>query len=750
MSDERRKEVQAAPPMTSPLALRQAIASAEGFGLGDVRRICSLLVERPPTPEECEAVSRAEVAPAWFDGTAPGARGRPFRLWTQQVHALLQYDLVGGGHFPIPVSGGKETIQWLVLKHAHAPRPAGQGIRRSLLVVPSDVYGKLVEIDRPLVRSRFGVDVPVHFLGRLPPARRMELCRSGLAGVYATTYSLIQQSKTGAAELDAIAPQLVVANECHCLANARRNPAVRKRLFSTIAKFQAGAVWLSGTMDKRSFLDAAPLMARALRERAPVPLDPTTAERWAAVIDSGAARVPNDLLEALEPLRQWALEKVREGVVDPADVGGPLTPDPAGLRRAWRVRRNTAPGVVATAESALGTELKIKNRPAYEQAGVTDRAGWEALVDRVEARLEETLPRPLSEDFCPSEAFSTLPPIEQAVSLMWALQSRSRTPSGDEVEWAFHLWEHLFEISSAGFYNELTWPEVPDLARERGIPEKAAEELIARAREHRLARRRYSSRVRSFLLGGHVEGIDSPLLCWNACERHDRRVPDEMYRAWLGVRAAEFEGMPSRVSNVRRVCDWKVRAAVEWARKVEAEYGPDVGGLVWAWNEEALAWLYEVFSAEFGLDRVAWCPSGQAGSRRIQDPSCSRKWAIAAIGGHCKGKDLFHFQHQVFVQWPQDVTTVQQALGRTHREGQQADELIVRTLLTSDWDHESFSATLHGAMWVSQSSEKQKIILAGFDPLPRIYPAKFLEERGFKVDALDQEDALRLVLGGVS
>jgi hypothetical protein len=748
------------PAGSTSFASRLIAAAAENLGLADARRVAALPLERGLTPAEVEEVSRQEIAPAFFAGTHPfcerDREGRPIplRLWRQQADALVQFDASGAGAFvSTKVGSGKTAIAFLCLRRGHRVR----GYRRSLLLIPARGVRKLVGSDLAKMERWFGFDVPVHVLAGLPPAKRLGLARSGLAGVYVSTYSLVQRPQADA-ELLAISPEMVVADEAHHLLVTTHNSATRRRFEALMRATRAAFVALSGTMSKKTLLNCWHLIVLCLRQGSPVPLDKIGAERWAQVIDaaSGGPPPPLESLEILEPVRQRVLGWVREGRIDPLLVGGPLTPDAEGMRRAFRVRRNLAPGVVASSEDSLGATLAIQNRPCWGQALEAPSAGEgsdeanQALLDRrvdlLEARLEQETPIPTPEDWCPSRAFAHLSPFDQVIALLWAVRSRQRTPNGDEIEHGFHIWKPQFEIA-AGIYNERVWPEPADLARDRGIEEDEAEKLIDRAREHRLAIRRYVREVREFLEGEHVPGIDTHLLVSLECSRGGGAVPKALYDRWLGVHAADFEGRPEQLSMVKRVCDWKIRAAVEWAKDVEARRGPLVGGLVWCWNVELAEWTHEVFESEFP-GRTIYCPGGPAGDRRISDPEARPFFAVASIAAHFEIKDLWHWDEQVFVQFPRPASTAEQVLGRTHRSGQRSDEVSARTLNTLPFDHQLYSAMLHDSIWLNQAESRQKVISADYDPMPRVFPGRFLAERGFALESSGQDDALRMVFGG--
>ena len=643
-----------------------------------------------------------------------------------------------------------------------------------------------MDLDIPKIRKIFGFDVPVHELGSASPKRRLQLASSGRAGVYCTTYSLFPREQM-IKELEMIDPQLVVCDEAHLLTG---RSATSKRWRHLMERTHAMFVGLSGTMAKKSIMNYWPLVVVALRDKAPLPLVHITAEFWAQVLDSasGGPAPSLDLLQSLEPLRQWAMKQIREGRIDPSEIGGPLTPDEHGLRRAYRVRRDTAPGVTSVSENEIGTTLLIANRPCFEEAsyvaapnpgpttdnsphdslsvgvnnsscagyvGVesrknqgSDQEAFDQLVFRIESNLEETMPRPLPEDFCPREEFSARAPFEKMICLLWCVRERWRTPNGDEIDYAIHTWRWQYEIS-AGFYNELVWPTVAEVAAKNSVTEPEAEVLLGRSKAFHETQQRYTRELRAFLNDEHIPGLDTPFLVAGALARgRNDLLPKALYDKWLKMKGADFDQRIERVSRVARVCDWKIRAAVRWAREIESELGPQVGGLVWAWNNEVMNWAYELFVSEFGEAKVLFCPAGRAADRRIQEKSAADRWTIASIAGHGEGKDLFHYQEQCFLQFPRGATVTEQVLGRTHRPGQEADELEVRTFNTLEFDHMNYSACLHDSLWLNQAESLQKIIHADYDPQPKLYPAKFLEERGFALESKDQDKALKLVFGG--
>ena len=451
---------------------------------------------------------------------------------------------------------------------------------------------------------------------------------------------------------------------------------------------------------------------------------------------------------SLEPLRTWAIGELRRGRFTADEVGGPLTPDPAGYRRAFRLRRNTAPGVVASSEDALGVSLTLRNVPAGTPM---DDAQITAYEDELEKRFTG------EEMFIPSEAFRGETPFRRMLGLLWAVggittrkSSRGRwtTPNGDQIEEGFHVHKWSYELAS-GFFNELVWQPPADLARERSIPLADAEGLLDRAREHHQAKRKYAKEARVHLQGDPHQGTDSPMLLWNACARGDSRVPGKVLGRWEEMQALEFDGRPERIHRVARVCDYKIRAALEWARALpEGE-----GALVWAYNVEVGAWAAEVFREALGPDRVLHCPSGRRYDALIEAPESARRIVIAALGGssggHARGKNLqFNFSQNYFLQWPRSADLAEQAIGRTHRPGQKIETLVIHSNHSLHFDHANFNACLRDAIWAHQTEGEQKIVYGDYAEQPRLFPAEWLQQRGFDVLARrDVDAALRAIFG---
>lgn len=230
--------------------------------------------------------------------------GSAYRLREIQSKALYHMRLCGGLIAPIGVGHGKFLISALAGTALEAQRPL-------LLVPPALVKQTQKEIE--------------HFRHHFKVPENLKVMSYGMLSV-----------ESGSRMLDYIAPDLIIADECHHLRH--RTAARTKRVIRYIKNSpQTKFVALSGTLTAKSILDYAHLVELALREKSPIPLSYWELQSWASCIDVGGEPDQYDLL-CLQPLRQ--------------KYGG--TP-----RHAYYRRFESSMGVVATQRSAVACSLHI-------------------------------------------------------------------------------------------------------------------------------------------------------------------------------------------------------------------------------------------------------------------------------------------------------------------------------------------------------------------------------------------------------
>lgn len=673
----------------SPVLKRhKALLNKAGVQYGldaEMDRIVSLPFVPPMTEEEEEQVSRDFLqASAFEDG---------FRLKPAQANGVLEYSIYNGLFAPIGVGQGKTLLSLLIASIAYQ-----KGIEKILLLIPPQVVPQLVGKDIQMARTHISVPYPIHVLAGRGKHQRLHMARSKKKGLYVMPYSYLSVADTDEM-LEEISAGLIIADEAHRVAHA--DSARSGRLFRYIDKAEPEMVVMSGTMTKKSLEDYFRLSKHSLKQNNFIPNTKSYMLDWAGVLD--AKRFQVDAQETtgnkalLAPLVEWAQNKHPEEE---------FTPDTSGFRKAFRMRLSSCPGVVTSGDGDIGTSLILENEPVK---GYASKEGW----DKLQKLLKD---------------------VEEA----WI------TPNGDTIEHAIHTWKWIYELS-AGFYNELVWPTTEVFAARRRISESEAEDILMRAKMHHAADQDFVKILKRWLTDFSKSGLDTPLLVRKDISLNGpKNVGTELYQAWQEKELMDFEGRPDRDSNAVRVCSYKIDEAIARAKKFtsrasdksDTRFGK--GGILWYYHQEVGNWLFEKAKEE-GLDAIH-CSAGDYGNRQILDEKNRHKIMIASIQAHGEGKNLQHFQNQVFVQWPRGAGVAEQVLGRLHRLGQVAEELFVSTMHTLECDKMNFAACISDAMYTHQSiGVGQKLIYGTYNPLPEIFPMSVMVEKGLVPHALDEQ-----------
>lgn len=559
------------------------------------------------------------------------------------------------------------------------------GLQRVMLCVPPQVLSQLVDHDIAWARQRTPLGCTFFNMGGRGPAKRRSLA-GGRRGCWIMPYSCLSTKDTSEL-LELIKPQLIVLDEAHNLKN--RHAARTRRLLSYCDKYNPQVVALSGTMTARSIKDYAHLLMISLKELAPVPFDAQVVSDWAATIDSErgteAFHDSRTTSGPLRPLINWANQNF-PGVKRPYNV--------QGFRWAFRDRLLTSPGVISSPADALGTGLIIENRRC------------DAMKFEGGARLKE---------------------------LFDQLENEWLSPGGDEIDSAMMKYKWATELS-AGIYNDLVWPEE--------TPENA--ETLKLSKDHHLLQQHYHKTLRHwFNSRSHKPGLDTPMLVGSDMKRNGpTHVGGELYAAWADMKNAEFDDMLSRLSVPVRVCDYKLQAAVQWMKK-----HPLGEGIVWYYHHTCGDWLVELAEAA-GLS-VIHCPAGAAVNKFLTSPDiaeqCKGKFLICSIKAHGTGKNLQFLTDQLYVQFPFNESAAQQAIGRTHRKGQEEDTVTVTTLISNDTDELALSACLNDAVYVYETLQSsRKVLVATWNPMPTIYGTQVLQRAGLQTKVLNAKQQMML------
>lgn len=649
------------------------VSSAGGSSMSrELRRICALEVCEPMPDEEVEAFSHANCLAT--------ALASGFRLKRSQAEGLSNYLTHGGLLGSIGVGDGKTLLSLMILAAAYRMR------RRSpLLAIPAHMFRQLSESDVRTARTWVPFDMPIHYFPGRTSAQRLALARSGARGVFVITHSLLSQPEAHEV-LDALRPETVVIDEAHAFANPKA--ARTRRMLASLKNVELCAI--SGTMTKKKLRDYHHLAQAALKDKSFMPHQASLTDEWGILLDSDANIADTADAGVLTPLIRWAYDKFPDHriILRMSNV--------SAFRKAFKLRKDTCPGTVTTGDARLGSSLLIQNVPAEEKH--PDMGALKGLISDVEDR--------------------------------WL------APDGDEISEAREKYKWLSELS-AGFYNKLVWPTVPKMVERRGISEAQAQEILDDARVAHEARQEYNRQLRKWLSENASNGMDTPLLVEADMARHQyKNVSASLYGAWSQWRALHRDEHPEREAVPVRVCDFKVRAAVDWAKSLDGR-----GGIIWCYHQEVCTWVYSAIVAA-GLPGIH-CPAGPRSdlllSRDENKPSLKTKILCASIRAHGEGKNLQFMDRAYVMQWPRTAKTAEQMLGRLHRTGQESDEVVYTTNNTLEWDHANLASCLVTALYIHQTTTAQKMIYGGWSPLPAVYPPEALIQRGFDNDPLSPE-----------
>ncbi len=680
----------------SPLTLPQDTPPSIGndpFAWAEISRITALPVVRPMDDNTYEEFNRLHVQGQAFENG--------FRLDRGQAEGLAAYEIYGSCFAKLPVGSGKTLLGLSVANAAYR-----KGLTRMLLFCPPEVLTQLTLVDIPWARSRIEISYPIHVLGGKPKEYRTAYCKSGRKGLYILPYSYLSTTDTSE-NLKALAPHIVIADEAHRLS---RHGAARTRRFMAMLKnlFDAGnpaeLVIMSGTITSKSIKDYYHLIKWCLHEKCPLPLSDRMAGDWAQLIDAQAASPDSTVIltpsssAPIIPVVEWARKHFPQ-------MEGGFPADVYGFRRAYQCRFSSAPGVVSAEGSGIGTSLVVQNTPVKDHKAHRDWAKLQELMEKVED--------------------------------MWL------TPNGDEIDFGIHKWKWLNELS-AGFYNELTWPTADVYAARKKIDLQFAQEILLKADIHHQAGQAYAKILRTWLEKKSKPGCDTPFLCGQSMVRFgDKEVGPEMYTAWKEWKDLDFDGRPDRDSRAVRVCDYKIAQAVRWAQETLKE---GAGGIIWVHHQEIGTWLCDAMREAGLLNHMLHAPAGEMSNTSILDHKNKDRIVVASIAAHGTGKNLQHFSHMNVVQWPRDARVSEQLIGRLHRRGQEADELVVQTNHTTRFDMLNFAACLNDSLYIHQTTgDKQKLIYASYDPTPVIFPDSVLIQKGLDARTLDRQQKQMMV-----
>lgn len=587
-------------------------------------------------------------------------------LLPTQVEALVGYIRNSGLFGYIAVGGGKSLISF-----ASAATAYRKGIRKMILLVPPKLAPQTVDKSLPWVRKQLPINYPVHVLAGKNALSREKISQKD-TGLFIMAWSQLSLDDTDMM-IENISPELIIADEAHNLSNKSSSRYKRVNRWM-VQNPETEFIALSGTMGKKSIMDYYHIIQWCLKENTPLPETLMDACNWSNVLDTTFSEYTSSTL--LYPILDWAR---RNGLKE-------VDRDIAGYRKAYNYRLRHSSGVVFAVGGGISTEITFKNRVV-----------------------------PVDDNY---EGYKDLKEIQRKV------HEENCSPSGDEIKFDLHKFKYDYELS-AGFYSQLQWPSIEKIMKGRKVSKMEAQDLLFRSQEHHEARQRSSAITRRWLAKYADRGLDTPqLLGTNMLHHGPKNVGDDMYDAWQYMRSLYFPEIIERDRNPIRVCDYKVKDCLKWAKELER----GKGGLVWYKNIEMGKWCYEVLIAN-GVDAVL-CDATPMGSYNMNNEGNGKKVLVASVTAYREGIDwLQRHQNEVyFLQIPREAHFIEQALGRHHRTGCVFDNINYTTNMTTKFDKTMFSAVLADALFQSQAGTPCKLITGNHEVIPELASAATLKE----------------------
>ena len=590
-----------------------------------------------------------------------------------QVAAILSYLKYGGILGAIGVGWGKTFVSFKTADLAYA-----KGKKKILLLIPANCVIK-TSVEIPELMHETALNLPIHMLGGATKAKRMKMSKED-SGLFIMSYEQLSL-KDSSEVIRNIAPNIIIADECHRL--AKPTSTCTMRIGRWMAEFpQTEFCGMSGTLTDKSLYDYAHITQWACKGNAPLPNVASELDNWCELLNSTFSEHVQGFL--FKPLIDWAQVNFPPNK-EKEEPDYNLT-EVASLRNAYKKRFASAPGVVSSGDAQVNVSLlmqnnEIKNPQQYQ--------GYDEILTHMQN----------VDDFM-------------------------MNPSGEEIEYALHTFKYKYELTS-GFFLELYWEDDEIVSDKLKISYAEASMRMQRSREHLEACQEYWASMRRWLQENACEGLDMPSMLEDSMLEHKGRdVGADLYMKYAYMKSKEFDDLVERAERSHRVCDYKVKSAVDFYQSLKK----GTGCLFWIHHHELGRWLCEEFQNR-DIPFI-YADASKKGEYQILNKENAHLPIVASTSSHSTGKNLQHFQENYFVQFSRSSKTVEQAIGRTHRQGQKADSLIMNTNFTTEFDHQMFAAVMADSLYVAQTQNRQKLVYADYNPIPKKMSNALLKERG--------------------
>lgn len=258
-------------------------------------------------------------------------------------------------------------------------------------------------------------------------------------------------------------------------------------------------------------------------------------------------------------------------------------------------------------------------------------------------------------------------------------------PDGEAFADALDLAAVQRELS-CGFWYKWLWPN--------GVVDE----------EWLTARKNWNKAVRDRLRRSGP-GMDSPLLLFNAAQRwfqHDLKNNGPRWETPYFEPWAKVKDRPAPPSQAQWVDEYfLIDDAVAWGNDRSADEGP---GIIWYAHQAVGEKI-----AERG--RFPLYGPGKKASSEILDEKGNRT-IVVSMHAHSEGKNLQHaFWRNLITTPPASGKIMEQLVGRTHREGQPSDEVVVDLYLHTECFQNAFRQARRDAVYMEDiTGNPQKLV----------------------------------------
>jgi hypothetical protein len=320
-------------------------------------------------------------------------------------------------------------------------------------------------------------------------------------------------------------------------------------------------------------------------------------------------------------------------------------------------------------------------RASYPNQEITQETARAAFADRFTSTLGVVATRDSSAVGC--SLIITKQKVVVPQSITDALNHVRTTwslPSGDQEFTDYMSLAGAAKQIAQGFYYKWDWP-----AGRPNADDKTWIEM----------RKRWARAVRA-QISAEIDGLDSELLVTNACRwsvKHNKVYPGLLPLAVVAWQVWEpFHKIKPPPTVAVWLDDFLIQDAVAWAK---------------AQTEPVIVW-YGDTAVGSALAKAGLTVYGQGTEMPAKATTCAASYNV-----HGTGKNLQAWRNQICLDPPSSGQTWEQLLGRTHRQGQTADEVLFHYYAhTREFERAIESAITSAGYIESTTNTPQRLIYA--------------------------------------